>query len=82
MKRLLGGILIFLFLFPKFFFFSNSGPNFANVALGCFVYWTGFLCMRKDFHQEDGQSSDLDQKRSGIQVTLADHEENGTESQS
>ena len=25
-----------------------------------------FLFMRKDFHQEDGHSSDLDQKRSGI----------------
>ena len=26
---------------------------------------TSFLFMREDFHQEDGHSSDLDQKRSG-----------------
>ena len=38
--------------------------------------------MRKDFHQEDGHSSDLDQKRSDILLTLTEHEENGTESQS
>ena len=40
-----------------------------------------FLFMRKDFHQEDGHSSDLDQKRSGILLMTANHKENGTESQ-
>ena len=39
-----------------------------------------FLYAQKDFHQEDGQSSDLDQKRSGILLTTKDHKENGTES--
>ena len=39
-----------------------------------------FLYMREDFHQEDGHSSDLDQKRSGILLMIADHKENGTES--
>ena len=38
------------------------------------------LC-EKDFHQEDGHSSDLDQKRSGILLMKANHKENGTESQ-
>ena len=38
--------------------------------------------MREDFHQEDGHSSDLDQKRSGILLTNTNHMENGTESQS
>ena len=30
--------------------------------------------------QDDGHSSDLDQKRSGILLLLTDHKENGTES--
>ena len=34
----------------------------------------------KDSRQDDGHSSDLDQKRSGILLTLTDHKENGTES--
>ena len=41
---------------------------------------TSFLSMREYFHQEDGHSSDLDQKRSGILLVIADHKENGTES--
>ena len=46
---------------------ANQAPN-------------SFLFMRKDFHQEDGHSSDLDQKRSGILLMKANHKENGTES--
>ena len=41
---------------------------------------TSFLSMQEDFHQEDGHSSDLDQKRSGILLMEANHKENGTES--
>ena len=41
---------------------------------------TSFLSMREDFHQEDGHSSDLDQKRSGILLMIANHKESGTES--
>ena len=41
---------------------------------------TSFQYMQKDSQQDDGQSSDLDQKRSGVLLTLTDHEENGTES--
>ena len=41
---------------------------------------TSFLSMQEDFHQEDGHSSDLDQKRSGVLLTAKDHKENGTES--
>ena len=37
--------------------------------------------MRKDFHQENGHYSDLDQKRRGILLMKANHKENGTESQ-
>ena len=47
----------------------------ANQAL------SSFFCQRRDFHQEDGDSSDLDQKRSGIPLMKANHKENGTESQ-
>ena len=32
------------------------------------------------FHQEEGHSSDLDQKRSGILHMITNHKENGTES--
>ena len=42
---------------------------------------TSFLSMREDFHQEDGHSSYLDQRRSGILLMTANHKENGTESQ-
>ena len=41
---------------------------------------TSFLSMREDFHQEDGHSSDLDQKRSGFLLMKANHKGNGTES--
>ena len=45
---------------------------------------TPHLCLywRKDFEQDDGLSSDLDQKRSVVLLTLTNHEESGTESQS
>ena len=38
------------------------------------------LYLQKDFHQDVGHSSDLDQKRSGILLSLTDYEENVTES--
>ena len=38
------------------------------------------LYLQKDFQQDVGHSSDLDQKRSGILLTLTDDKENGTES--
>ena len=43
---------------------------------------TPTLCiyLQKDSQQDDGHSSDLDQKRSGILLTLTDHKENETES--
>ena len=37
------------------------------------------LSVRKDFHQDNGHSSDLDQKRNGILLMIANHKENGTE---
>ena len=38
------------------------------------------LYLQKDFQQDVGHSSDLDQKQSGILPTTKDHKENGTES--
>ena len=38
-----------------------------------------FLSMQKDFHQDNGHSSDLDQKRNGILLANAIHKENGIE---
>ena len=43
----------------------------ANQALN------SFRIMQKDFHQEDGHSWDVDQKRCGILLMVADHKENG-----
>ena len=43
---------------------------------------SSFLSMRKDFHQDNGHSSDLDKRRNGILVTNTIHKENGTELQS
>ena len=40
---------------------------------------TSFLCMQEDSQQDDGHSSDLDQKRSGILLMLTDHKENDDE---
>ena len=50
----------------------NSNANLTPIS---------FLFMREDFHQEHDHSSDLDQKRSGILIMIANHKENGTESQ-
>ena len=36
--------------------------------------------LQKDSHQDDGRSSDLDQKRSGILFILTDYKEKRTES--
>ena len=41
---------------------------------------SSFFSMQKDFQQDNGHSSDLDQKRSGILLTMIDHKENGTKS--
>ena len=39
-----------------------------------------WLYLQKDFQEDVGHSSDLDQKQSGILLTSIDHEEDGTES--
>ena len=38
------------------------------------------LYLQKDLHQDIGDSSDLDDKQSGILLTTKDNQKNGTES--
>ena len=52
---------------------DNEWECNANTTLVSFF-------LQKDSQQDVGHSSDLDQKRSGIRLTLTDHKENGTES--
>ena len=53
---------------------------FNNISWNAMLTPISFLSMQEDFHQEDGYSSNLDQKRSVILLMVADHKENGTES--
>ena len=53
---------------------------FNDISWNAMLTPISFLSMQEDFHQEDGHSSNLDQKRSGIPLMVADHKENGTES--
>ena len=48
----------------------------ANQAL------SSSLSLRKDCHQDNGHSSDLDQKRNDFLLSNTNHKENGTELQS
>ena len=43
---------------------------------------SSFLSLRRDFQQDNGHSSDLDQKRNGILLMKTVHKENGIELQS
>ena len=45
----------------------------------CYFHTCAFI-RKKDFQQDVGHSSDLDQEQSGILLTTKDHKENGTES--
>ena len=70
------GLIIFMSMFNDISWDLKTMNRNANKAPILFLF------MRQDFHQEDGHSSDLDQKRSGILLMKANHKENGTESQS
>ena len=55
---------------------------FAHFVHELLVLLIPHLCLysQKDFQQDIGHLSDLDQKQSGILLILTDHKENGTES--
>ena len=55
---------------------SKDNKKNANQVL------SSFLSMRRDFQQDNGHSSDLDQKRNGILLKKKINKENGTELQS
>ena len=58
----------------------NSWERIAGKIYAPFkIQPNSFLSMQEDFHQDVGHSSDLDQRRSGIPLVVADHKENGTE---
>ena len=63
------GRIIFMSMFNDISWGSKDANQVLNVSLS----------LRKDSEQDNGHSSDLDQKRSGIQLTLTDHKENATE---
>ena len=47
------------------------------------IYWTDHLhvdVQRRNSEQDNGHSSGLDQRKSGILLTTQDHKDNGTES--
>ena len=46
----------------------------------CIAHATLVSLFAKDFQQDIGHSSDLDQKQSGILLTTKDHKEKGTKS--
>ena len=67
------GRIIFMSMFNDIIWRTkdNEQECIANATLV-------FIC-KKDFHQDVGHSSDLNQKRSGILLMKAEHKENGTE---
>ena len=68
------GRIIFMSMFNDISWGSEDNEQECNANAGLVSVYA------RRFHQEDGHSSDLDQKRIGILLMLADHKENGTES--
>ena len=66
------GRIIFMSMFNDISWDLKTMDRNVNQAL------SSFLCMRKDFQQENGHSSDLDQKRSDILLMNTNHKEKGT----
>ena len=66
------GRIIFMSMFNDISWGSKDSKKECEVL-------SSFLSMRKDFHQDNGHSSDLDQKRNGVLFMNTMHKENGTE---
>ena len=60
--------------------FNDISCGLKKIRKNAYQALNSFLFVREDFQQEDGHSSDLDQKRSGILLLNVNHKENGTES--
>ena len=61
---------------------STTSPVDPKTRKNANQVLSSFLSVRKDFQQDNGHSSDLDQKRNGIPLMNTVHKENGTELQS
>ena len=68
------GRIIFMSMFNDILWGSEDNEQ------ECESYANLVSIYAKRFPAEDGHSSDLDQKRSGNLLMVADHKENGTES--
>ena len=68
------GRIIFMSMFNDISWRSEDNERECNVNA------TLVSIFAKDFQQDVGHSSDLDQKQSGIPLTMKDLEKNGTES--
>ena len=68
------GRIIFMSMFNDISWDLKTMNRSANLTP------TLLLSMQEDFQQEDGHSSDLDQKRSGLLLIIANHKESGKES--
>ena len=70
------GRIIFMSMFNDILWRSEDNERECNAN----ATLVSLFFLQKDSQQDVGLSSDLDQKRSGILLTLTDHKENGTES--
>ena len=66
------GRIIFMWMFSDISWGSQDNEQECESSAQLSLY-------AKDFHQDNGHSSDFDQKRSGILLMIANHKENGTE---
>ena len=68
------GRIIFMSMFNDISWGSEDNERECNAKRQRFFF------LQEDSQQDDGHSSDLDQKRSGVLLMLTDYKENGTES--
>ena len=73
-EKKIPGRIILMSLFNDISWGSKDKKNAIQVL-------NAFLSMRRDLEQDNGYSSDLDQKRSGTLLVKTVHKENGTELQ-
>ena len=69
------GRIIFMSMFNDISWGSQDNEQECELSVNLVPIYA------RKIHQEDGHSSELDQKRSVIPLITANHKENGTESQ-
>ena len=68
------GRIIFMSMFNDISWGSEDNERVCNANADLVSF------MQEDSQQDDGHSSDLDQKQSGVLLATKDHNETGTES--